>query len=182
MSDAVWSNTDREINTSRTEDEAVYIGGKRFAGALTNVRPYYGFGDTKDVRCIKGFCYRDLKNRGFDNGELRTSVVKELVIHGGDIYAITMNSAYRLDNVCLLTFLTSAVWRDDILKLVADATKDAYPEDGVLSIEGKLVYHVTPEYFRETAKRLSPGEWVFTQADSVKPTLKVGTEVYVEEK
>lgn len=166
----------------QTEQEAVYIGGKRFAGALTNARPFYGFGDTKDVRCIKGFCYRDLKNRGFDNGDIRTSVVKELIIHERDIYAITMNSAYRLDNVCLLAFLASGVWRDDILKLLADATKDAYPEEGVLSVEANLTYRVTPEYFQEATKRLSPGEWVVTQADSVKRTLKVGNEVYVEEK
>lgn len=98
------------------------IGGKVFAGAMSNARPFFGFGTTKDRRTIKGYLHIDHKNRGFDRGDVRTSIVEDLIIHEGAIYAITMNSAYRLDTVSLLPFISSEAWRDDFLKLIALAT------------------------------------------------------------
>lgn len=98
------------------------IGGKVFAGAMSNARPFFGFGTTKDRRTIKGYLHVDHKNRGFDRGDVRTSIVEDLIIHEGAIYAITMNSAYRLDTVSLLPFISSEAWRDDFLKLIALAT------------------------------------------------------------
>ncbi|AGZ17739.1 methyltransferase [Escherichia phage 4MG] len=102
-----------------TPAQPTEIGGKRFAGILRDVEPFFGFGTHKEVRCIYGILGRDHKNRGFDGGPVRTSVVQDLIVHEGDIYAITMNSAYLLESVQLQHFIASDIWRDDIAKLIA---------------------------------------------------------------
>lgn len=101
------------------EKTPLLIGGKVFAGVLNYARPYYGFGTTKDRRTIKGLLGRDHKNRGFDRGSVRTSVVLELIMHEKDIYAITMNSAYRLESMCLQAFMGNSIWRDELILLLA---------------------------------------------------------------
>lgn len=87
-----------------------YVCGKRYAGILFGAEPYFGFGYTKDVRCICGYLADDLKKRGFSGSNIRTSVVESLIMHDGEIYAITMNSAYRLGSLQLQHFISSPVW------------------------------------------------------------------------
>lgn len=99
-------------------DENKLVCGKRYAGELTDAEPFFGFGHTKDVRCIYGRLGLDHKNRGFDGGPVRTSVVEKLILQEGEIYAITMNSAYKLVSIQLQLFLASDIWRDDISKLL----------------------------------------------------------------
>ena len=98
-----------------------YICGKRYAGILFGAEPYFGFGYTKDVRCICGYLADDLKKRGFSGSSIRTSVVESLIMHDGEIYAITMNSAYRLGSLQLQHFISSPVWSQEITKLLAQA-------------------------------------------------------------
>lgn len=119
--EGVVKMSDTRLNQTITTAQNL-IGGKVFAGALSGARPYFGFGTTKDRRTIKGYLHVDHKNRGFDRGDVRTSIVEDLIIHEWEIYAITMNSAYRLDTVSLLPFISSEAWRDDFLKLLALAS------------------------------------------------------------
>lgn len=93
----------------------VEIGGKRYAGVIVNARPFVEVWP----RCICGFLAgRDHHNRGFDNGNIRTSTVKNLLVENGKLYAITMNSAYCLESVDLALFLRTPEWIDDVRDLV----------------------------------------------------------------
>ncbi|WAK43729.1 hypothetical protein [Cronobacter phage EspYZU12] len=103
---------------AQTEQEAVVIGGKRFAGVIMNARPFVEMWP----RCICGFLAgRDHHNRGFDNGPIRTSTVQNLLFENGKVYAITMNSAYCLESVNLAMFLSTPGWADDIDNLITQA-------------------------------------------------------------
>lgn len=105
----------------QVENNQIMIEGKTYAGELSNARPCFQFGTSRQYRTIKGYCHKDLKNRGFDHGDIRTSVVEKFVIHEGDIYAITMNSAYKLDNMRLQEFLASPTWMYDVATLCVNA-------------------------------------------------------------
>lgn len=166
----------------QTEHEALYIGGKRFAGGLSDVNPFYGFGSDKDSRCIVGFLSGpDHHGRGFDNRHVRTSVVKEVLVHQGNMYAITMNSAYLLENINIMAFITSGVWRDDIIKAMSEGMKDSSLENGVKSVECSVVYHVTSKYFQETLLGLQPVEWVVKQEEPENKTLVIGNKIYIDD-
>lgn len=94
------------------------IGGKRYAGVIVNARPMVELWP----RCICGFLAgRDHHNRGFDNANIRTSKVQNLLFENGKLYAITMNSAYCLGSVDLALFLNSPEWVDDIDNLITQA-------------------------------------------------------------
>lgn len=100
------------------QGEVVEIGGKRFAGTLVNARPFV----EQWPRCIYGFLAgRDFKGRGFDNGDVRTSTVQKLHVENGHLYAITLNSAYRLMSVNLMEFLNCTEWKDDIDNVITQA-------------------------------------------------------------
>lgn len=126
MSDAEWSNTDRERNScpSKVVADAVavetvlMIGGKRYAGRVVNARPMV----EQWPRCIVGFLVgSDHKGRGFDNNTIRTSTVDRLLVQEGNLYAITQNSAYLLASVELMSFLNCPAWVDDIDNLITQA-------------------------------------------------------------
>ncbi|QPI14818.1 putative methyltransferase [Salmonella phage GEC_vB_MG] len=94
------------------------IGGKLYAGVIVNARPFVEMWP----RCICGYLAgRDHHNRGFDNGPIRTSTVDRLIIEGHSIYAITQNSAYRLDSMNLLMFVDCPEWLEDIENLIKEA-------------------------------------------------------------
>lgn len=98
------------------EDGVNAFGGRRYAGVIVSARPFI----EQWPRCICGFLAgRDHKGRGFDNGPVRTSIVERLLRHEGSIYAITMNSAYKLESVDLAAFLNCQEWIDDISGLLA---------------------------------------------------------------
>lgn len=102
----------------QTEQEAVVIGGKLYAGVIMNARPFVEMWP----RCICGFLAgKDHHNRGFDNGSIRTSKVESLLFENGKVYAITMNSAYCLESVNLAMFLSTPGWADDIDSLITQA-------------------------------------------------------------
>lgn len=113
MSDAEWSNTNREkAQVVEKPQEPTLVGGKPFAGALVNVFPTLWF---HHKNCIAGFLGRDhIQGRGFHNSEVRTSPVQTLLVLDGDLYAITMNSAYLLVSLQLTKFLTDPFWKDQI--------------------------------------------------------------------
>ena len=99
----------------QTEQDAVVIGGKLYAGVIMNARPFVEMWP----RCICGFLAgKDHHNRGFDNGPIRTSKVESLLFENGKVYAITMNSAYCLESVNLAMFLSTPEWVDDVRDLV----------------------------------------------------------------
>lgn len=91
------------------------FGGKPFAGVIVNARPFLEWWP----RCLVGFLAgKDHLQRGFDNSEIRTSPVEKLVIENDNIYAITKNSAYRLESVDLMSFLSCSEWVNDIDNLI----------------------------------------------------------------
>ena len=160
MSDAEWSQTDREERRrehreqiqARTQQQVVEICGKQYAGALVDVRPCWEFGLGKKTRTIYGTMIgQDQKGRGFDNKPIRTSVVDKLVVYEGAIYAITRNSAYRLDNLCLMAFIGSDTWADDIINLAAMEKLDN--KSGVLSMGVQVTYGLEPERFSAEVNR-----------------------------
>lgn len=98
------------------------IGGKQFAGRVANARPF----TEQWPRCICGLLVgKDLKGRGFDNRPIRTSLVERLLLEDGNLYAITMNSAYLLVNVELDKFLLCPDWADDLDDLITQGTRPA---------------------------------------------------------
>ena len=111
----------KEVTEVDKDNKQLMIEGKVYAGELSNARPCFQFGTSREYRTIKGYCHKDLKNRGFDRGDIRTSVVEKLIIHEGDVYAITMNSAYKLDNMRLQEFLASPTWMFDVATLCVNA-------------------------------------------------------------
>lgn len=105
--------------TGKQEKSVGLIGGKKYAGVIVNARPFIEVWP----RCIYGFLSgKDHHGRGFDNGPIRTSLVEKFLVQDSKLYAITMNSAYQLETVNLLAFLTCPEWVDDVKLLVSEVT------------------------------------------------------------
>lgn len=113
------------MNESVDSATTPMIGGKLYAGVIINARPFVEVWP----RCICGYLAgKDHHNRGFDNGPIRTSTVQSLLLENGKLFAITLNSAYRLESVDLAAFLNCPGWFDDLDNLITQAVA---PKKGV---------------------------------------------------
>jgi hypothetical protein len=118
----------------------ILIKGKRFAGLLRleGTLTFPGYTET----CAIGTLFNDEKGRFPDFSEIRTSLVKGVVIYNGRLVILTMNSAYEISNTDIGTlppkaFLDSPELMDlykslEIIEEGVDHNKIGYPSTGQL--------------------------------------------------
>lgn len=131
------------------------IQGKPLRGTIVNAEPYEVW-----PRCVSGW---EVNRRT----SVRTSLTEKLVIEDGVLYALTMNSAYRIDSMDLVKFLKYPEWHHDIQGIVGH-------QEGV--------FQVSREEFKKLLLSLSVGEWTFNplQQSPAPRTLKIGEQTFIE--